>query len=76
MKKISYFNNGYLWWFRVYGYGLAGTSTKADWIPFTIRNGYKKTIKLFGYYIELLKPDDSKHKHFKDIYRRRLGRKK
>ncbi len=55
MRVLCYHKSEDRWWFRIFGYGLAGTSVNAKWIPFSIRYGYKKTVKLFGYYIELLK---------------------
>lgn len=76
MKFVSYFKGDFVWWFRIFGYGLAGTSVKSDWVPFSIRNGYRKTYKLFGYYIELLKPDENQSRNIKKIRGRRLGGKK
>jgi len=55
MKIFGYHKSKDRWWFRIFGYGLSGTSTKSDWVPFSIRNGQRKKIKLFGYYIQLLK---------------------
>lgn len=52
---LSYNTSKDRWWFRIFGYGLSGTSTTSGWIPFSIRNGHRKTVKLFGYYIQFLK---------------------
>jgi nucleoside-diphosphate-sugar epimerase len=53
----SYYKSKNLWWFRIYGRGLFGIPTKSDWIPFSIRYKHRKTIKLFGHYIGILKKE-------------------
>ena len=55
MKIISYYKSDNQWWFRILGYGLSGISVDSRWVPFSIRYGFKKNIKLFGYYIQFLK---------------------
>lgn len=57
MKILTYYKFKDRWWFRIFGYGFAGVSTTSDLIPFSIRNGHKKTIKVFGYYVRFLKKD-------------------
>jgi hypothetical protein len=57
MKMFSYYKGKNLWWFRIYGIGLFGVPIKGNWIPFSIRNKHRKTIKLFGYYIGILKKE-------------------
>lgn len=76
MKIISCFKGEFIWWFRIFGYGLAGTSVNSDWVPFSIRNGTRKTCKLFGYHIELLKPDENQSRNIEPICQRRMGGKK
>jgi hypothetical protein len=58
MRVLSYHKSKDRWWFRIFGYGFAGTSVNADWIPFSIRHGYRKTVKLFGYHIQFLKKNE------------------
>ena len=41
-------------WFRVFGYGLA--ATHKDDALFSLRNGYTKSVLVFGYHIHFLKP--------------------
>lgn len=57
MKMFSYYKSKNLWWFRIYGRGLFGIPTKSDWVPFSIRYKHRKTIKLFGHYIGILKKE-------------------
>jgi len=57
MRIFSYhtYHNGF--WFRIFGYGLAFKKyDKGETIPLSIRYGYRGQTKLFGYYIDALKP--------------------
>lgn len=43
-------------WFRIFGYGIAGESLKKPWkVYFSERNGYRKVYKLFGWKFEFLR---------------------
>jgi hypothetical protein len=55
MKPLTYYKGREIFWFRIFGYGLSFRSLKHGYVPFSIRNGYRKTYKLFGYRIEILK---------------------
>ena len=71
MKYISYSNYGnakslsifffsiywekYMFWFRIFGYGISGKSLNKVWKPnFSERYGYRKTFNLFGWKLEFL----------------------
>lgn len=41
---------------RLFGFGVYGINTKADWIPFSIRTGFKKLPIVKGHYIEFMIP--------------------
>jgi hypothetical protein len=41
---------------RVFGWGLYGINTKASWIPFSIKHGFKKLPIIKGYHIEFMIP--------------------
>ncbi len=43
-------------WIRVFGYGVSVTPTKHFKPSFSIRNGYKKTLNIFGLTVQWLKP--------------------
>ena len=55
MKLLTYYKGPEIFWFRILGYGLSIRTLKHGHVPFSIRYGYRKTYKLFGYRIELLK---------------------
>jgi hypothetical protein len=55
MRIISHYTSKDIKWFRLFGYGLSFTSVNTKWVPFSIRNGNKKTTKLFGHYVQFLK---------------------
>ena len=46
-----------LWWFMIWNrYGLAGKKIKKHPLLFSERNGYTKSLKLFGWSFKILKP--------------------
>lgn len=46
----------YSFWFRIFGYGIAGKSLSKPWkVYFSERNGYRKVYKLFGWKFEFLR---------------------
>lgn len=55
MKLLIYYKGRDIFWFRILGYGLSFKSIKHGYVPFSIRHGHRKTYKLFGYQIEILK---------------------
>lgn len=57
MKLLTYYKSRDLFWFRIFGYGLSIRSLNHGHIPFSIRYGYRKGIKLFGLYVEVLKKE-------------------
>ena len=60
MKPLTYYKGSGIFWFRIFGHGLSFRSLKHGHLPFSIRYGYRKTYKLFGYRIEILKKDKKK----------------
>jgi hypothetical protein len=60
MKPLTYYKGSGIFWFRIFGCGLSFRSLKHGHLPFSIRYGYRKTYKLFGYRIEILKKDKKK----------------
>jgi len=56
-RPFVYYKGPEIFWFRIFGYGLSIRSYKHGFIPFSIRNGYKKVMCIFDHYIEFLKPD-------------------
>jgi hypothetical protein len=60
MKLFTYYKGNQILWFRLFGYGLSIKSNKHGFIPFSIRYGYRKTLNLFGYRVEFLKPEKRK----------------
>lgn len=44
-------------WLRIFGYGISVQKFKDGFVPFSIRNGYRSTLKFFGWYIEFLNKD-------------------
>ena len=70
MKLLTYYKGPEIFWFRVLGYGLSFRSLKHGFVPFSIRHGYRKTIKLFGYRIEFLKREKKKSYGHRNVGRR------
>jgi hypothetical protein len=60
MKLLTYYKGPEIFWFRIFGYGLSFRSIKHGHLPFSIRYGYRKTYKLFGYRVEFLKREKKK----------------
>ena len=60
MKPLTYYKGSRIFWFRIFGHGLSFTSLKYGYVPFSIRHGYRKTYKIFGYRVEILKKDKKK----------------
>lgn len=50
------FNNGYGFWFRVFGYGVEIKTAKNHIKLYSERNGYRKAYYMFGLRFEFLKP--------------------
>jgi hypothetical protein len=44
----------YSFWFRIFGYGIAGKLIKNHFMLFSERNGYRKSYKFFGWKFEFL----------------------
>ena len=65
MKLLTYYKGHHIFWFRFYGYGLSIRTYKHGFLPFSLRYGYRKYLKLFGYYLEFLKPDKKKSYEYK-----------
>lgn len=55
LKYFHYMGHNYGFWFRIFNYGLS-FDKHSEHLPFSMRYGYTKYIKLFGYYIKPLKP--------------------
>jgi hypothetical protein len=60
MKLLTYYKGQDLFWFRIFGYGLSFKSVNHGHVPFSIRYGYRKRIKVFGLYVEFLKKEKNK----------------
>ena len=47
----------YSFWFRIFGYGIAGKKKKKTWkVYFSERNGYRKMYNFIGWKFEFLRP--------------------
>jgi len=56
-KLFFLYREKYMFWFRIFGYGISAKSLKKKWfILFSERHGYRKTYKAFGWKFEMLKP--------------------
>lgn len=51
MKLLTYYKGRDIFWFRIFGYGLSFKSVNHGYVPFSIRYGYRKRIKVFGLYV-------------------------
>ena len=58
MRVFSCHSSEGKWWFRIFGYGLSAVSVNSDRLPFSIRYGYTKPLKIFGYYIQVITKND------------------
>lgn len=57
MSIFYTFKNKGFFWFRLWNlYGFCIEKESFGRVRFSRRNGYKKPLKIFGYYIEILKP--------------------
>jgi hypothetical protein len=55
-KTIIWYRSKDTFCVRVFGWGIYGISTKASWIPFSIRAGFKKLPIIKGHFIEFMIP--------------------
>jgi hypothetical protein len=55
-KTIIWYKSKDTFCVRVFGWGIYGINTKASWIPFSIRAGFKKLPIIKGYFIEFMIP--------------------
>jgi len=60
MKLLTYYKGPEIFWFRIFGYGLSIRSLRHGHVPFSIRYGYRKGLKIFDYYLEFLKKEKKK----------------
>jgi hypothetical protein len=60
MKLLTYYKGPEIFWFRIFGYGLSIRSLRHGHVPFSIRYGYSKGLKIFDYYLEFLKKEKKK----------------
>jgi len=46
MRTTFFISHREGWYFRIFGYGIS--CSKSTYIPFSVRNGYVKELRLFG----------------------------
>lgn len=51
---FTYFRSSSLFWFRVFGYGIAAKDLSVRPLSFSERNGFVKTLNLFGWSFKFL----------------------
>jgi len=56
MKILQYYIKRTEFWIRIFGYGITGKNLKHHSLMFSERNGYVKTLKIFGWSFKWLKP--------------------
>ena len=55
-KTIIWYKSKDTFFVRVFGWGIYAINTKANWIPFSIRAGFKKLPIIKGHFIEFMIP--------------------